>query len=136
MDIAELTGLPPLREQGTNLHHALMLATRFFRSLPTMQPVLLIVTDGEPTAHLSTGGESFFSWPPDPYTISLTVAELDRLARMAARTTFFRLGDDPGLARFIGQMADRVGGRVVAPDAGELGAAVVDEYLHARYRDW
>jgi uncharacterized protein with von Willebrand factor type A (vWA) domain len=46
--------------------------------------------------------------------------------------TFFRLGDDPGLARFMGTLAERVGGRVVAPDLDELGAAVVDSYLRSR----
>src|SRR5688500_12065067 len=57
MDIGELTALPALREQGTNLHHGLLLAGRFFRRHPSMQPVLLVVTDGEPTAHLLADGE-------------------------------------------------------------------------------
>ena len=96
MDIGELTALPALREQGTNLHHGLLLAGRFFRQHPSMQPVLLVVTDGEPTAHLLADGESWFSWPPDAETIRVTVAELDRLGRAGTQATFFRLGDDPG----------------------------------------
>ncbi|MGC5629329.1 VWA domain-containing protein [Georgenia sp. Z1344] len=132
VDLAELTALPPFREQGTNLHHGLMLATRFFRQHPTMQPVLLVVTDGEPTAHLEPGGESWFDYPPMPRTLQLTVAELDRVVRLGAETTFFRLGDDPGLARFLDAMARRARGRVVAPDLDDLGAAVVGEYMHAR----
>ncbi|ADX72920.1 uncharacterized protein with a von Willebrand factor type A (vWA) domain [Pseudarthrobacter phenanthrenivorans Sphe3] len=134
MDIGELTALPPRREQGTNLHHGLLLAGRFFRRHPSMQPVLLVVTDGEPTAHLLAEGESWFCWPPDPETIRTTVAELDRLGRAGAQTTFFRLGDDPSLEGFVRKIARRVDGRVVAPEAGELGAAVVGEYLRAHFR--
>ncbi|MEV8039722.1 VWA domain-containing protein [Arthrobacter sp. NPDC080082] len=134
MDIGELTALPAVREQGTNLHHGLLLAGRFFRKHPSMQPVLLVVTDGEPTAHLEADGESWFNWPPDAETIRLTVAELDRLGRAGVQATFFRLGDDPGLERFVARMARRVEGRVVAPDTGDLGAAVVGEYLRAHFR--
>ncbi|MFS0717877.1 VWA domain-containing protein [Arthrobacter sp. 1P04PC] len=134
MDIGELTALPALREQGTNLHHGLLLAGRFFRKHPSMQPVLLVVTDGEPTAHLEADGESWFNWPPDAETIRLTVAELDRLGRGGVQATFFRLGEDPGLERFVARMARRVEGRVVAPDTGDLGAAVVGEYLRAHFR--
>ena len=135
LPVDELTGLPPVREQGTNLHHALLLATRFFRKHPSMQPVLLVVTDGEPTAHLLPDGESWFSWPTEPETLRATVEELDRLGRMGAQATFFRLGDDPGLERFLRRMAERIDGRVVAPDPGDLGSAVLDEYLNARAGD-
>ncbi|SFT91572.1 VWA domain-containing protein [Arthrobacter sp. ov118] len=133
MDIGELTALPVMREQGTNLHHGLLLANRFFRQHPSMQPLLLVVTDGEPTAHLLPDGESWFSWPPDPETIRITVAELDRLGRAGVQATFFRLGEDPGLERFVQRMARRIDGRVVAPDVGDLGAAVVGEYLRAHF---
>ena len=135
LPVDELTALPPVREQGTNLHHALLLATRFFRKHPSMQPVLLVVTDGEPTAHLMPDGESWFSWPPAPETLRATVEELDRLGRMGAQTTFFRLGDDPGLERFLRRMAQRVDGRVVSPDPDDLGSAVLNEYLSARSGD-
>ncbi len=137
-EIAELTALPPMREQGTNLHHGLLLANRFFRKHPSMQPVLLVVTDGEPTAHLTRGGDAHFYWPPDPETIGLTVTELDKLARTGVSPIFFRLGDDPGLARFLNQLAQRSDGRVIAPDLNDLGSAVVGEYLTARFRgaDW
>jgi uncharacterized protein with von Willebrand factor type A (vWA) domain len=134
--VEELTALPGLRVQGTNLHHGLLLAEQLFRRNPTMQPVLLVVTDGEPTAHLTPEGEAWFSYPPSTETIRATVAQLDRLGRTGAWVTFFKLGDDPGLDRFVRQMADRVDGRVVSPDLDELGAAVVSEYLEARRRFW
>jgi uncharacterized protein with von Willebrand factor type A (vWA) domain len=136
MEVGELIALPALREQGTNLHHGLLLAERLFRRFPSMQPVVLIVTDGEPTAHLTPEGDAWFSYPPAYETLRATVAQLDRLGRLRARITFFRLGDDPGLESFVRQMAERVDGRVVSPDLDDLGAAVVSEYLGARRPFW
>ncbi|GLP73910.1 hypothetical protein TUM20983_10200 [Mycobacterium antarcticum] len=137
---AELTGLEGVYEQGTNLHHALALASRHLRRHPNAQPVVLVVTDGEPTAHLEDygrdeGGTSvFFDYPPHPRTIAHTVKGFDEIARLGAQVTIFRLGSDPGLARFIDQVARRVEGRVVVPDLDGLGAAVVGDYLRSRRR--
>ena len=66
------------------------------------------------------------------YPITDRTSVSDRLRRIGARITFFRLGDDPGLEHFVRQMAERVDGRVVNPDLDDLGAAVVSEYLSAR----
>ncbi|WP_370291056.1 VWA domain-containing protein [Nocardioides sp.] len=132
MRIEELTALDARWAKGTNLHHALLLANRHFRKHPNAQPVLLIVTDGEPTSHLESSGEVYFNYPPHPATIALAVRELDNARRLGAQTTFFRLGEDPGLARFIDSMARRVDGSVIAPEAGDLGAAVVGSYLGSR----
>src|ERR1700736_2613115 len=137
---AELMGLEGVYEQGTNLHHALALAGRHLRRHPNAQPVVLVVTDGEPTAHLEdfdgdgAGSAVFFDYPPHPRTIAHTVRGFDDMARFGAQVTIFRLGSDPGLARFIDQVARRVGGRVVVPDLDGLGAAVVGDYLRARRR--
>jgi uncharacterized protein with von Willebrand factor type A (vWA) domain len=144
MDIEELTGLDAMWDKGTNLHHALLLANRFFRKHPSAQPVLLVVTDGEPTSHLEPNGEVYFEYPPHPLTVAYSVKELDNAGRLGAQTTFFRLGTDPGLARFVDSMARRVDGRVVAPELDDLGAAVVGSYLGSRapaglgdhYGDW
>jgi uncharacterized protein with von Willebrand factor type A (vWA) domain len=132
MDIEQLTALDAMWDKGTNLHHALLLANRHFRKHPNAQPVLLVVTDGEPTSHLEPDGEVYFSYPPHPLTVAYAVRELDNARRLGAQTTFFRLGDDPGLARFIDSMAQRVEGRVVAPELDDLGAAVVGSYLGSR----
>ncbi|QNE46714.1 VWA domain-containing protein [Glaciihabitans sp. INWT7] len=132
MDIEQLTGLDAQYDKGTNLHHALLLANRHFRKHPNAQPVLLVVTDGEPTSHLEASGDVFFSYPPHPVTVAVAVRELDNSMRLGAQTTFFRLGEDPGLARFIDSMAKRVGGTVVAPELDDLGAAVVSSYLSSR----
>lgn len=130
----ELAGLDGVYEQGTNLHHALMLAGRHLRRHPNAQPVVLVVTDGEPTAHLEPEGYAAFDYPPSARTLGLTVRELDHLAKIGAQVTIFRLGDDPGLARIVDRMARRVGGRVVAPDLDGLGAAVVGDYVRMRRR--
>jgi uncharacterized protein with von Willebrand factor type A (vWA) domain len=139
MTSAELMGLEGVYEQGTNLHHALALAGRHLRRHPNAQPVLLVVTDGEPTAHLEDYGDGrgssvFFDYPPHPRTIANTVRGFDEMARLGAQVTIFRLGNDPGLARFIDQVARRVEGRVVDPDLDGLGAAVVGDYLRSRRR--
>ncbi|MGZ4516631.1 MAG: hypothetical protein ACXVXN_01740 [Mycobacteriaceae bacterium] len=128
----ELTSLDGAREQGTNLHHALLLAGRHLRRHPGTQPVVLIVTDGEPTAHLDPGGHAVFDYPPLAQTLGLTVRELDALARLGAQVTIFRLGDEPRLVSVVDQLARRAGGRVVAPDLDGLGAAVVADYLRKR----
>ena len=132
MEIEQLTALDAMWDKGTNLHHALLLANRHFRKHPNAQPVLLIVTDGEPTSHLEPDGDVYFSYPPHPLTVAYAVRELDNAGRLGAQTTFFRLGEDPGLARFIEQMARRVDGRVVAPELDDLGAAVGGSYLGSR----
>ena len=143
MSAAELTGLEGVYEQGTNLHHALALAGRHLRRHPSAQPVVLVVTDGEPTAHIEGelvwGDESarspvFFDYPPHPRTIAHTVRGFDDMVRLGAQVTIFRLGNDPGLARFIDKVARRAGGRVVVPDLDGLGAAVVGDYLRSRRR--
>jgi uncharacterized protein with von Willebrand factor type A (vWA) domain len=135
----ELAGMEGVYEQGTNLHHALALAGRHLRRHPNAQPVVLVVTDGEPTAHLEDYGDGdgtsvFFDYPPHPLTIAHTVRGFDDIARLGAQVTIFRLGSDPGLARFIDQVARRVEGRVVVPELDGLGAAVVGDYLRSRKR--
>lgn len=143
MEIDQLTSLDALWDKGTNLHHGLLLAKRHFRKHPNAQPVLLIVTDGEPTSHLEPDGQVYFDYPPHPLTLAHTIRALDDVSRLGAQVTFFRLGEDPGLARFIESMARRAGGRVVAPELEDLGVAVVGSYLGDRspyggssYRDW
>ncbi|MEJ2858688.1 MULTISPECIES: vWA domain-containing protein [unclassified Saccharothrix] len=134
VDIGQLTALEGVWEQGTNLHHALLLASRHLRRHPDAQPVVLVVTDGEPTAHLEADGGAEFFYPPQPRTLAKTIAEVDGLARMGAALTVFKLGDDPRLARFVDLVARRSGGRVVAPGEDGLGAAVVSDYLRSRRR--
>ena len=134
VDIAQLTGLAGVWEQGTNLHHALLLAGRHLRRHPDAAQVLLVVTDGEPTAHLEADGEAIFSYPPLPQTLALTVREMDGLARNGVAVSIVMLGQNPRLAGFVHVLARRCGGRVLDPGLDGLGAAVVGDYLRHRRR--
>ena len=118
--------------QGTNLQHALLLAARHLRRHPDAEPVVLVVTDGEPTAHLTGDGQAYFRWPSTVETVRATVAQVDELARYGATLNTFMLGEDAGLARFVDAIARRAGGRVFTPDIGRLGEYVVADYLQAR----
>jgi uncharacterized protein with von Willebrand factor type A (vWA) domain len=128
----ELPNLEASYVQGTNLHHALMLAGQFLDRHPGSQRIVMVVTDGEPTAHLMPGGQEWFSWPPTSETLSETVAQVDRMTRRRVPISWFRLGDDPGLERFLDGMARRNGGRVLAVSGGRLGDFVVTDYVRAR----
>ncbi|HET9655134.1 MAG TPA: hypothetical protein VFP72_07255 [Kineosporiaceae bacterium] len=132
MGVADLAGAEPDYVQGTNLQHALRLAGRHLRRHPDGEPVVLVVTDGEPTAHLTASGEAVFSWPPTRDTVTATVAEVDGLTRFGAAINIFMLGEDPGLRRFVDAVARRNGGRVFTPSGERLGQYVVAEYLRAR----
>jgi uncharacterized protein with von Willebrand factor type A (vWA) domain len=134
VELGELVGLEGAWEQGTNAHHALLLAGRHLRRHPDAQPVVLMVTDGEPTAHLESEGTAVFSYPPSPKTLGTTLAEVDRLARLGTVLTVFRLGKEERLTAYVDLLARRGGGRVVAPDTNGLGAAVISDYLRTRRR--
>ena len=132
LSAVQLAEAEPEWIQGTNLQHALLLAGRHLRRHPDAEPVVLIVTDGEPTAHLIGGHQPFFRWPTVPETVRATIAQVDELVRYGATINTFILGDDPGLARFVDALARRAGGRVFTPDIGRLGEYVVADYLKAR----
>ena len=129
----QLAGLDAQRGvQGTNLQHALSLAGRFLGRHPDSEQVVLVVTDGEPTAHLTRDGYAQFSYPPLAETLELTMTEVERLTRRGATINVFMLDDQPRLVRFVEAVAERNGGRVFSPDAGRLGEYVVSDYLRAR----
>jgi uncharacterized protein with von Willebrand factor type A (vWA) domain len=128
----QLAEVEPEWVQGTNLHHALMLAGRHLRRHPDAEPVVMVVTDGEPTAHVERDGSAYFHWPPIAETLEATVGEVDAMTRFGATLNFFLLGDDPGLARFVDAVARRNGGRVFTPELDRLGEYVVADYLRVR----
>jgi uncharacterized protein with von Willebrand factor type A (vWA) domain len=132
LSVGDLAAVEPDYVQGTNLQHALRLAGRHLRRHPDGEPVVLVVTDGEPTAHLTETGGAVFSWPPTRDTVTATVAEVDGLTRFGAAINIFMLGEDPGLRRFVDAVARRNGGRVFTPTGDRLGRYVVAEYLRAR----
>jgi uncharacterized protein with von Willebrand factor type A (vWA) domain len=129
---ADLPDLDASVTQGTNLHHALVLAGRHLDRHPEAEPVVLVVTDGEPTAHLEPDGRPIFDYPPDRRTIELTLTEVNRLTRRRATINVFMLDDDPRLVAFVDLVARLNGGRVFAPAPDRLGDYVVSDYLRAR----
>ncbi len=128
----ELAGLGWDMVQGTNLHHALVLAGRHLDRHPEQEPVVLIVTDGEPTAHLQRDGRSWFDWPPAPETLQLTLAEVDKMTRRGAALNIFMLAEDDRLTAFVDNVARRNGGRVLRAQPERLGEYVVSDFLRAR----
>jgi uncharacterized protein with von Willebrand factor type A (vWA) domain len=128
----DLAGLGWDMVQGTNLHHALILAGRFLDRRPEQNPVVLIVTDGEPTAHLRRDGQSWFDWPPSPETLELTLAEVDKMTRRQATMNVFMLAEDVRLTAFVEEVARRNGGRVLRAQPENLGEYVVRDFLRSR----
>ncbi|MGA1145883.1 MAG: VWA domain-containing protein, partial [Candidatus Nanopelagicales bacterium] len=134
VDPIEIPDLEASQIQGTNLQHALMLAGRFLDKHPGSQRIVMVVTDGEPTAHLSPDGGWWFDWPPTRETITQTVAQVDAMTKRKVPISWFRLGDEPRLARFLDEMARRNGGKVLAPATDRLGDYVITDYMRARTR--
>jgi uncharacterized protein with von Willebrand factor type A (vWA) domain len=132
LDPVGLAGLSWDMVQGTNLQHGLMLARRHLDEYRDSEPVILVVTDGEPTAHLTRDGRADFAWPPLPETLALTLAEVERCTRRGAVINVFMLDEEPALVRFVDELARRNGGRVFSPAADRLGEYVVSDYLRAR----
>jgi uncharacterized protein with von Willebrand factor type A (vWA) domain len=128
----EMAGLDWDMVQGTNLHHALMIAGRHLDRHPDFEPIVLVVTDGEPTAHLRPDGRSLFDYPPSTDTLVLTLAEVDKMTRRGATLNLFMLADDERLMAFVEEVARRNGGRLFSPTADRLGEYVVSDYLRVR----
>ena len=121
------------RTYGTNMQHAFLMAGRLLAQHPRAARQVIMVTDGEPTAHLE-GEQAFFAWPPEPETIRLTLAEAVRLSRSGVTLNIFMLEDSDGLARFMERLAERTGGRVFLMDDRNVGEFVLRDYVRHRSR--
>ncbi len=119
------------RVYGTNMHHAFNLAGRLLSEHPNATRQVIMVTDGEPTAHLE-GDRAHFSWPPIPKTIRLTLAEATRLAKAGVTLNVFMLEDSPGLIAFMERLAELTAGRVFLMDDTELGTFVLRDFVRRR----
>lgn len=127
MQPADLAAAGFERVYGTNMHHAFLLARRVLADDPRPVKRVVMVTDGEPTAHL-VDGRSVFNWPPVAETLEATLREAMRLARAGIELDVFLLEDDPGLVAFAERLAQVTGGEVVRMSAEETGRAVVAGY--------
>ena len=119
------------RVYGTNMQHAFNLAGRLLAQHPRATKQVIMVTDGEPTAHLE-GEEVFFSWPPIPETIQRTLTEAMRLAKAGVTINVFMLEDSPGLARFMERLARLTSGRVFQTAGDGLDEFVIRDYVSRR----
>jgi uncharacterized protein with von Willebrand factor type A (vWA) domain len=131
MEPQDLTAAGWERVYGTNMQHAFNLAGRLLAQHPRATRQVIMVTDGEPTAHLE-GEEVFFSWPPVPRTIELTLTEALRLSRAGVTVNVFMLEDSPGLIRFMERLAKLTAGRVFLMDDREIGDFIVRDYVSRR----
>jgi uncharacterized protein with von Willebrand factor type A (vWA) domain len=127
MQPADLAAAGFERVYGTNMHHAFLLARRVLADDPRPVKRVVMVTDGEPTAHL-VDGRSVFNWPPVAETLEATLREAMRLARAGIELDIFLLEDDPGLVAFAGRLARLTGGEVFRMSAEEVGHTVVTGY--------
>ena len=121
------------RVYGTNMEHAFLLANRLLSQHPRATRQVIMVTDGEPTAHLE-GDQAFFSWPPVRETIERTLSEAIRLAKAGVRLNIFMLEESEGLARFMERLARLTRGRVFLMDDHRVGDFVVRDYVAQRPR--
>ncbi len=116
---------------GTNLQHALYLArTMLARQHGTRQ--IVVVTDGEPTAHIDADGEVQFNYPPVPETLRRTMAEVVRCTRAGITINVFALDIERTQFPFVEQIARVNGGRTLSTTPETLGSYVLVDFLRHR----
>jgi uncharacterized protein with von Willebrand factor type A (vWA) domain len=113
------------------MEHAFALARREFARHPAAERQVIMITDGEPTAHLD-GSRPVFSWPPSTTTLARTMRAGRRLRGCGAALNVFLLDHDPGAGRFVEALVRQVGGRLFYPDLRDLGSVVVRDFLSRR----
>ncbi|MSQ09924.1 MAG: VWA domain-containing protein [Dehalococcoidia bacterium] len=119
---------------GTNMHHALMLARQFLGRQKGGTKQVIMVTDGEPTAHLERG-YAYFAYPPTHRTIRETLREVERCTREGIVINTFMLEQGYYLMEFVSQMAKLNGGRVFYSAPEKLGEYVLVDYLGQKKRN-
>ena len=118
---------------GTNMHHGFTLARKMLaREHGTKQ--IIMVTDGEPTAHITSRGDVYFDYPPAPETLEATLREVLRCTRDEIRINTFVLDATASLDRFISQLTQMNGGRAFHTTNDELGGYVLEEFIERRQR--
>jgi uncharacterized protein with von Willebrand factor type A (vWA) domain len=116
---------------GTNLQHALALGRRMLaKEHGTRQ--ILVITDGEPTAHLDDAGEPYFHYPPTTETLRRTMAEVLRCTRAGITINTFALDLERTQFPFVEQIGKVNGGRTFYPSRDDLGSYVLADFLKHR----
>jgi uncharacterized protein with von Willebrand factor type A (vWA) domain len=113
---------------GTNMHHAFTLARKML-SRQTGTKQIIMITDGEPTAHVMPSGEIFFNYPPVHETVEATLREVARCTKEQIRINTFMLDADNGLRRFIEQLTKINKGKAFFTTPDNLGDYVLVDFL-------
>jgi uncharacterized protein with von Willebrand factor type A (vWA) domain len=116
---------------GTNMQHGFQLARRMLaRESGTKQ--ILMVTDGEPTAHINAMGRPEFNYPPTHETIDLTLKEVNKCTKENIRINVFMLDATPYLTEFIEQITKMNGGRAFFTDNENVGDFVLVDFVEQK----
>jgi uncharacterized protein with von Willebrand factor type A (vWA) domain len=129
--LAELNG--DYEMHGTNIQHGMALARKLLGRHKGGTRQIIIVTDGEPTAHIE-GGQVFFAYPPTRRTFQETLAEAIRCTREGIVINTFMMDRSPYLTAFIEQMTKINRGRAFYVAPGRLGDYVLVDYLAQKRR--
>jgi len=116
---------------GTNLQHALMLSRKLLANEKGGSRQILLITDGEPTAHLE-GGQSYFSYPPSYRTELETLKEVKRCTQEGIVINTFMLENNYQLVNFIDRLTRINRGRAFYTSSANLGQYVLVDYLTNR----
>ncbi len=116
---------------GTNMQHGFALA-RAILARQSGNRQIIMVTDGEPTAHLTDEGHPVFSYPPTRETVERTLREVRRCTREDIRINVFVLDATPHLARFVEDMTRLNGGRAFFTTNENLGDYVLVDFVEQR----
>ena len=110
------------------MHHALIIAERLLAKHRGGTRQILMISDGEPTAHLENG-RSQFSYPPSPITIRETLKMVKRLSQQEVTINTFMLDSNYYLKEFVNQLARLNGGRVFYTTPDQLGEYILVDYV-------
>ena len=116
---------------GTNMHHAFILSRKLLAKQKVGSKQILMITDGEPTAHLE-GGRACFNYPPSYRTIDETLKEVKRCTREGIVINTFMLETNYYLMDFIDKLTRINRGRAFYTTPGQLGRYVMVDYLRSR----
>jgi uncharacterized protein with von Willebrand factor type A (vWA) domain len=116
---------------GTNLQHALMLARRILARSHAENKQVIVVSDGEPTAHIEDG-RPVFAYPPLPETFARTLTEVRRCTLENIVINTFMLESNHHLVRFVNQMTRLNRGRAFFISPDRLGDYVLVDYVRSR----
>ena len=120
-------------EYGTNLQHGLLLARRILAREAAANKEIVVITDGEPTAHFE-GGQVEFSYPPTRRTISETLREVQRCTKEGITINTFMLERSRALTDFVAHMTKLNRGRAFYATPERLGEYVLVDFVGRRSR--